>query len=77
MDPSVHTNGTKRAPVIRFDVLDDPTLFNKHPIKSDPFNEEFNMLDDDSMEMFLQMLTKSCEGQISSSFKRYSILYQI
>uniref|UniRef100_A0A914VYI9 UDP-glucuronosyltransferase n=1 Tax=Plectus sambesii TaxID=2011161 RepID=A0A914VYI9_9BILA len=66
LDPSVHTNGTKRAPVLRFDVLEDPTLFNKHPIKLDPFNENIDMLDDISMELFIEMYMKACEGQLEN-----------
>ena len=62
-DPDVHTNGTKRAPVLRVDVLEDPDIFKKHTIKSDPFNEEFDMMDDNSTVLFLEMMTKACEGK--------------
>lgn len=75
LDPDVHTNGTKRVPVLRFDVLKDASFFKKHSIKSDPFNENADMLDDDSMEIFQQMFYQACEGNFAT-FISHPSFYQ-
>uniref|UniRef100_A0A914UQ81 Glucuronosyltransferase n=1 Tax=Plectus sambesii TaxID=2011161 RepID=A0A914UQ81_9BILA len=61
VDPDVPTNGTKRAPVLRVDVMDDPTLFSTSPIKSDPFNENFDFLNDEGgIQLLGKMLAHAC-----------------
>uniref|UniRef100_A0A914VWE7 UDP-glucuronosyltransferase n=1 Tax=Plectus sambesii TaxID=2011161 RepID=A0A914VWE7_9BILA len=66
MDPKVQTNGTKRAPVLRVDVVDELPSFSTSPLKSDPFNEEGDSLGGDSVEMFIDMLEQGCAGQVSN-----------
>uniref|UniRef100_A0A914XPH4 glucuronosyltransferase n=1 Tax=Plectus sambesii TaxID=2011161 RepID=A0A914XPH4_9BILA len=65
-DPDVQTNGTKRAPVLRVDVLDGPSSLNTIPFKSDPFKEETESADDNSMQVFVEAFAKTCAGQVSN-----------
>uniref|UniRef100_A0A914UIJ9 glucuronosyltransferase n=1 Tax=Plectus sambesii TaxID=2011161 RepID=A0A914UIJ9_9BILA len=66
LDPDVQTNGTKRAPVLRVDVLDDPSIMKKHPLKLDPFNENFDFLGEDSMKILIEVYFQTCTGQVSN-----------
>uniref|UniRef100_A0A914WXN7 glucuronosyltransferase n=1 Tax=Plectus sambesii TaxID=2011161 RepID=A0A914WXN7_9BILA len=65
-DADVLTNGTKRAPVLRVDVLDDPFLFKNSPIKSDPFSEKADMMGDETMQLFAELSAQACQGQVSN-----------
>uniref|UniRef100_A0A914X414 UDP-glucuronosyltransferase n=1 Tax=Plectus sambesii TaxID=2011161 RepID=A0A914X414_9BILA len=65
-DPDVQTNGTKRAPVLRVNVLDGPSLLKNLPYKSDPFKEETESADDNSMQVFVEVFAKTCAGQVSN-----------
>uniref|UniRef100_A0A914W8K2 glucuronosyltransferase n=1 Tax=Plectus sambesii TaxID=2011161 RepID=A0A914W8K2_9BILA len=66
LDPDVRTNGTKRAPVLRVDVMDDPTLLKNHPLKLNPFNDNFDILSDDCTNILVEGYAQVCSGQLSN-----------
>uniref|UniRef100_A0A914WLI8 UDP-glucuronosyltransferase n=1 Tax=Plectus sambesii TaxID=2011161 RepID=A0A914WLI8_9BILA len=66
LDPDVRSNGTKRAPVLRVDVMDDPTLLKNHPLKLNPFNDNFDILGDDCTNILVEGYAQVCSGQLSN-----------
>lgn len=62
-DPSVNTNGTNRAHVIEFDAMDGINLFANSSLKKDPFDENYTVMEEDTMRLFSTITNISCTSE--------------
>uniref|UniRef100_A0A914VUW0 glucuronosyltransferase n=1 Tax=Plectus sambesii TaxID=2011161 RepID=A0A914VUW0_9BILA len=66
MDPDVKSNGTSRARIIRYQPLANENTWYSVSFKKDPFDDGTDIMTDENIETFQQIMDDVCEGQISN-----------